>query len=139
MAFQAVLLRIASDMKSTRGNLFFYEGNSKIYRACVLELPWKDNKPRVSCIPEGVYPVTKIANHPKYGNCFLLHEVPGRSEVMIHPGNYTKQILGCLLPGDAFRDIDKDGALDVTNSKPTLNMLYKLAPNSFTLKITHAW
>ncbi len=63
-----------------------------------LELPWLDNRRQVSCIPEGTYPLTPI-DSPKYGSTWLLENVPNRSEILIHVGNYPKDSRGCILAG----------------------------------------
>jgi hypothetical protein len=135
MDFKAVLIRVNQTPKQTRGNMIFYQGDSLLYRALILELPWLNNIRGKSCIPDGEYWVDKVENHPKFGDCFLYRHVPGRSEVMIHGGNFTTEIRGCQLPGDMFRDLNKDSELDITNSKITLGALYRLAPQSFKIKI----
>lgn len=87
-----------------------------------LELPWKDNKRRESCIPVGIYPIIKHTS-PKFGKCFWIKEVPNRSGILIHPANYTRQLLGCIAPGMNHADIDKDGDLDVTSSRKAMKGL----------------
>lgn len=63
-----------------------------------LELPWKNNKSRQSCIPKGIYKVTRF-NSPSKGKCFMLLNVDGRNHILIHVGNYPKDSLGCILVG----------------------------------------
>lgn len=81
-----------------------------------LELPWHDNKRRISCIPDGVYKVKKHYS-PKFGRCFWLQDVPNRSEILIHPANYTRELLGCIAVGLDHKDIDGDGELDTDKSR----------------------
>jgi hypothetical protein len=95
-----------------------------------LELPWKDNIRRISCIPVGKYRTIKHTS-PKFKQSFWLRNVDGRSEILIHAGNFTRQILGCILPGDSHTDIDVDGTPDVTNSRVTIKKLYEILPNEF--------
>lgn len=90
-----------------------------------LELPWKNNERQVSCIPEGTYKVNPHTS-PKFGKCFWLQDVPNRSEILIHTGNFTREILGCILPGTAHRDIDGDGITDVVSSRVAMNNLLGL-------------
>ena len=87
-----------------------------------LELPWKNNERRVSCIPAGTYQIIKHTS-PKFGQCYWVQDVPNRSEILIHPANYHRQLLGCIAPGRDFIDIDGDGQLDVTASKATMAQL----------------
>jgi len=91
-------------------------------RVFTLELPNKENQTGISCIPEGEYK-TRIINSPSLGKCIDVMNVEGRSYIRIHAGNYTRQIRGCLLVGESLKDIDKDGIIDVTNSKATLELL----------------
>lgn len=93
-----------------------------LFQFKTLELPWKNNEKRMSCIPVGTYQLVKH-NSPKFGACYWVQNVPGRSEILIHPGNYHTQILGCILPGQSHSDINGDGQLDVTASKVTMGKL----------------
>lgn len=69
-----------------------------------LELPWKDNLNNISCIPAGTY--NGIMRYDKTdGWRIQLENVPNRTGVQIHMGNYTTQIAGCVLVGtDASTD-----------------------------------
>lgn len=91
-------------------------------RACTLELPYINNEQNVSCIPAGYY-IAQYRKSPSNGDVIELKNVPNRSYIQIHAGNYTSQIAGCILVGDSLADINKDGTLDVTNSKATLEKL----------------
>lgn len=99
-----------------------------------LELPWRDNRRRISCIPKGEYRVTKHSS-PKFGKSFWVREVPGRSEILIHAGNYYTDILGCILVGTGKMDINGDGNPDVTSSRLAMNKLYDILPDEFNLVI----
>jgi hypothetical protein len=125
--------------KETLGALFVYDDAGNIIYECVsLELPWLKNTPQVSCIPEGVYPVTKITS-PINGPCFLLANVPGRASIEMHIGNYAagKRIdtKGCILPGQNFQDLNGDGILDVAEATITVQHLLSIMPDSFQLTI----
>lgn len=71
-----------------------------------LELPDKENKRQVSCIPKGIYPCN-IINSPKFGQVYGVLNVPNRTNILIHAGNYggdvekgyRSDILGCILLG----------------------------------------
>jgi hypothetical protein len=64
----------------------------------ILELPWKDNAVNESCIPEGMY-IVEPYESPKFGKCFIVKDVKGRTYILIHKGNYVHDTDGCLLPG----------------------------------------
>lgn len=63
-----------------------------------LELPWKDNSNNISCIPTGTYKGI-LRYDKKDGWRIQLDNVPNRTGVQIHMGNYTTQIEGCVLVG----------------------------------------
>ena len=106
----------------------------KLFNCKTLELPWLNNKRNESCIPLGNYKVV-ARQSAKYNKHYHIQDVPGRSFVLIHIGNYYTQTKGCILVGKSVSDINGDGYLDVTNSKSALQELLKLAPNGFDLEI----
>ena len=115
MAQSIILERFFHNETKTLGDLTLYEGNRILLRVKTLELPWKDNQRRVSCIPALNY-VAKQHTSPKFGWCLWLQGVPERSEILVHSGNYTSQILGCILPGIIHDDLNNDGIMDVKHS-----------------------
>lgn len=63
-----------------------------------IELPWRDNMPNKSCIPEGVYPLT-LRQTLKRGQHLLVSNVPKRSLILLHPANNAlKELKGCIAP-----------------------------------------
>ena len=63
-----------------------------------IELPWKNNERRVSCVPEGKYFLEK-----RYSAKFKWHievkNVANRSGILFHPANNAMQELnGCIAP-----------------------------------------
>jgi hypothetical protein len=118
-----LLNRYDHDDKQTIGQLFLLGENDKIIAKWdSLELPWLDNQRRISCIPLGTYKARKHKSH-KFGRTLWLQDVPNRSEILIHSGNYHTQILGCILIGKDLKDINKDGYLDVTRSRVAMKEL----------------
>ena len=119
----------------TLGNLHVYENAKRILSFLTLELPDRDNKFRVSSIPEGIYRVVPRYS-AKFGHHFHVTDVEGRSLILIHAGNYFKDTLGCILIGKEFGDINGDGVADVLSSRASLQELLKIVPNGFELTIT---
>ncbi|MGM0376845.1 MAG: DUF5675 family protein, partial [Bacteroidota bacterium] len=72
-----------------------------------IELPDRDNKKYVSNILPGAY-YAKKETHARLGKVIRLFNVPGRSGILIHTGNYYTQIEGCVLVGDGLADLNKD-------------------------------
>lgn len=128
---QVFLNRFKGDDKQTLGELLF-EGKEL---AKTLELAWNNNNSRVSCIPTGCYKVVRRTSS-KYGNHFHVTNVPKRDFILIHNANYHYQLLGCIAVGREHVDINKDGYLDVTQSKDTMAKLLKLLPLEFELVIS---
>jgi hypothetical protein len=122
---------------ATYGEGKVLDNDVAIFEFKTLELPWKDNQRKISCIPAGDYMVEKMypTKKRKY-QYFHVTSVPGRDSILFHPGNYTHDILGCILPGEAFVDLDHDGIVDVTNTTLTLKMLTAILPDKFILTIT---
>jgi len=64
-----------------------------------LERPWRDNQRRVSCIPAGTYK-GRVLPSPRFGiDLPELLDVPGRDQILIHPGNTIDDTEGCILIG----------------------------------------
>ena len=104
------------------------------FQCFTLELPDLDNQQNISCIPAGTYKAKKY-NSPSKGLCLLLEDVPNRTYIEIHSGNFTRQIQGCILVGGSIKFIDNDSTPDVSNSKATLNKLLSLLPNEITITL----
>lgn len=112
----------------TLGRLELWRKNKHNFNCFTLELPWLNNKPNISCIPEGHYKATRYQS-PKHGDVLLLGGVIRRTYIEIHSGNYTRQIQGCILLGSSISYLDNDSIPDVTNSKNTINELLTLVGN----------
>lgn len=135
---KVVLTRLVDNGAQTLGELNVYDGHKKVMSCKTLELPWRDNKRRVSCIPKDSY---KVALRPEgesqkytYPH-YHVQNVPTRSWILIHAGNYHTQILGCILVGRTFADLNRDGQLDVTSSRDALAELLEVLGDEFILEI----
>jgi hypothetical protein len=101
----------------------------------MLELPDRSNQKNISCIPKGVYQAKKRISPSKGYEVVEYIDVPNRSYIQMHYGNYTRQLLGCQLPGIDFVDLDGDGIPDITNSRDTLKKLLSLLPERFEIEV----
>jgi len=132
---ELILVRISQNPKQTLSFLLVVGNNLEILSHYVaLELPFLDNKKNISSIPVGTYSCA-IEVHARYGKCIRVSGVFGRSGILIHVGNFHYQTSGCILVGQRFRDVDKDGNLDVVNSRVSLNDIYDSLPAQFSLKV----
>lgn len=117
----------------------------------IMELPWKHNARNVSCFPEGRYFVTKEppileddlatpidksgGRRPRNYWHFRIHNVPGRSGILVHRVGYVYHLLGCQGVGSRFTDLNKDGVLDMEGSKKKLEWLVANLPDEFWLTV----
>lgn len=131
---KATIHRRDFQSKQTLGEFRLENYGKTLFECKTLELPWLNNAQQKSCIPAGKYQVVTRFS-PKFKNHFHVLDVPGRTWILIHSGNYHTDILGCILIGDRLIDINGDGFRDVTNSKNTLHQLLQLAPEGFELVI----
>lgn len=130
-----LLQRITSTDHQTLGLLTLYdEHNFPFFLLHTLELPWRDNKTSISCIPAGIYWV-ELRWSRKYKFHFHIKDVQGRELILIHNANYVRQLEGCIAVGDSHTDIDGDGYRDVTNSVDSLKLLLDRMPDRWKLTI----
>ena len=127
-----LLERFKHQDKQTLGILYLPNG-TKFH---TLELAWNDNKKRVSCIPIGNYKVLPRTSQ-KYGKHFHIINVPNRDFILFHSGNYHTHILGCILVGLGHKDVNKDGYLDVIQSKDAMAQLLAACPDGFDVEIVN--
>lgn len=77
--------------------------NGKVYvnnrfQCFSIELPWEDNLPQHSCIPEGRYGLKKRYS-TRFGRHLLVEGVKGRELILLHPANDAlKELRGCIAP-----------------------------------------
>jgi Family of unknown function (DUF5675) len=78
----------------TNGEIFF-----NVSRVCSsIELAWKNNQNKISCIPERKYELKKRYTAAR-GWHLILDNVPGRNLILIHAANdANKELQGCIAP-----------------------------------------
>lgn len=123
---KAILIRYESGDQGT----FSVLGASG-FNCHVVELPWRDNKCNISCIPTGDY-ICKLHHSRKFGTVYHLQDVQGRTWVLTHSGNVAGDVskgwkthsAGCLIVGKYRGKIGNQKA--VLCSKPTLREFMKI-------------
>lgn len=112
-----LVLERAYFKEGTNGTLFC----SHLFLCHTIELPWKDNRRSVSCIPEGVYEVVPRFS-TKFNHHLLVKEVKNRNLILIHPANDAlKELEGCIAPVTYLCGLGKG-----TQSRPALQKLLSL-------------
>ena len=82
----------------TNGKLT-YQGQHICY---TIELPWRNNLQRLSCIPVGTYKLAK-RKYTKHGEQIGIPAVLGREAILIHAANDAQRdLLGCIAPVTAL-------------------------------------
>jgi len=128
--------RIGDLTIESKGNLSL---DSNPFKCPTLELKWADNAQGLSCIPPGIYTWNKVGpSHIPYPH-IAINGVPGREGICIHYGNFAAgahiDILGCILVGSSYADINGDGIPDIVNSKATFEKLMGLLLDNGTIEI----
>lgn len=134
------LCRLKRSDQGTEGILLYNQSNCR-----TLELPWRDNQQQVSCIPPGEYDVEiRISN--KYGRIYWVKNVPDRSYILIHSGNfagdtskgYKSHVMGCILLGQTAGYLG--GQVAVLNSRVTVRRFMEdMNYEPFKLRIMEAF
>ncbi len=80
--------------RGTNGMLT-YNGRLLCY---TIELPWHNNVPQRSCIPEGSYLLTRRYSR-RFRDHLLVNGVAGRRYILLHPANDAMaELRGCIAP-----------------------------------------
>ena len=135
MEFSLILERNKSTLHSTTGKLLLIDNkNNLILQLQTLERPWIFNERKVSCIPTGTYLVKRHVS-PKFGQCFKIQDVKGRSDILIHSGNVVNDTLGCVLVGLTSSSVDYSSSAVIYNSRKAMAVLLALIEKEIVLHI----
>ena len=135
MEFSLVLERNKSTLHSVTGKLLLLDNkNNLILQLRTLERPWVFNERKISCIPSGTYLVKRHIS-PKFGQCFKIQDVKGRSDILIHSGNVVNDTLGCVLVGLTSGTVDDTDTAMVYSSRKAMAVLLALIDKEIVLHI----
>jgi hypothetical protein len=131
-----LISRIFSNKNKTLSEITLYSENSVVLAKFKgVELPWKENQKSVSCIPANEYIGVAIKRPSNKKYAIHIQNVPTRTAILIHQANRANQLLGCIAPGQYFRDLNGDGIIDVTDSKETMELIEKHIPLGSTCNV----
>jgi hypothetical protein len=100
-----------------------------------IERPWINNKPEISCIPNGEYTLIHHDSE-KYGPVWAFvggsvsyqsNRHADRFACLIHSANYGHQVKGCLGLGKD-KGVTSDGSLAVWSSRDAIRELRTIMP-----------
>lgn len=124
---KATLLRFAYHPEATLGKLTI---DGEIFYTA--ERPFRGNKKNVSCIPCNTYTCKKYLS-PKFGNTFMISNVPNRTYILFHAGNFPeKDSEGCVLIGEKIMK----GRAAVANSKKAMKKFLDILSEEEEFEIT---
>jgi len=128
--------RVVSDDESTQGMLYIPG-----YACYTLERPWVNNKPFISCIPEGIYEAEKFQSPTRNkmldGWVVLLRDVSDRTWIEIHTANKVDELSGCIAVGQ-FKD-GTDNMPGVFESTEAMREIIALLPDKFQVRIENVF
>lgn len=108
------------------------------FKCHTIELPWRDNKTNISCIPAGTYrAVRKFSN--RFNRVLWFLEVPSRTGIMIHPANVASELRGCIALGKEYACVK--GEWGVARSIQAIKEFHEATQDFEELEVTifHAY
>lgn len=137
-----ILVRTSTSEQGTFGQLTAPNG-AKFH---TIELPWKQNQRRISCIPPGRYVCGWHASR-KFGIVPILKGVPNRDAILIHKGNYAGDVslgyksdyLGCIGIGKGVASIPvgtKQQKMIISSAVACEEVFRQLRPSEFEILIS---
>lgn len=116
---------------ATIGKMYMPSGN--VFDT--MELAWKDNIQRISCIPEGIYTLHKRVSgivqrtsKRKYDMGWEVTKVDGRTFIMIHIGNTPSNFEGCIGIGYGLGIVNNEWAI-MNSSKAFDDFMLEMESN----------
>lgn len=115
---KVTLARLESSNQGTFGCLQF-ENDGWLESFYAGELPWRDNRSNLSCIPKGTYKVLMVDWIAKNKKVYMVQNVLHRGGIFIHSANYMgdsekgyrTQLKGCIALGERLGNMENQKAL----------------------------
>ena len=105
-----------------------------------VEKPWVDlnddgiGDENQSCIAAGTYTVQRH-DSPAHGKCFQVMDVIGRTHILFHVANWSRDVKGCIGPGQGI-NLRSDM---VTSSNAAMEEMLNTLPDEWELEIINAF
>ena len=120
---------------TTHGTFGVLMDDTAVPFAITMERPWLNNQKSISCIPDGVYTAKRcrhseeynFKDSPKFGDTFVVENVPNRSHILFHTGNLDDDSHGCILVGEQFGVLGNNPA--ILASKAGFKEFFRLTSN----------
>jgi hypothetical protein len=99
-----------------------------------IELPWLENKRKISCVTEGEYILQKRFSK-KFKWHIHIQNVPGRDLILFHPANDAKKELkGCIAPVSYYTGIGK-GSFSRKSLKKLTDLVFPMLDKNTQVKL----
>ncbi len=128
---ELTLVRDKMDDRASQGRLFVNDN----FFCFTIENPWFDNVPFESCIPAESYQCGRTLS-TRFGPTFEVMGVEGRSRILFHAGNRTKDTSGCILLGEKRGALEGDPAVLISRTAVHLFLERLWGVDEFFLEIT---
>jgi hypothetical protein len=133
MKTNVVTLELVRSYYPSGTNGDIYAGGALVCHS--IELPWKDNRHQVSCIPEGSYAIGRRFS-PRFGWHLEVKGVAKRSGILIHPANDAlHELKGCIAPVSQLSGAGKGERSRLAMEK-LCALLFPVLENKTTVMIT---
>ena len=114
---KALLIRLYEKGDLTHSKFVLEDGTSYD----TIELLWKNNLPRVSCIPVGEYTFKTDYSNNKKRQVIELEGVTNRSQIQLHVATKSSDLAGCIglktkqLELEVFNKLKDGGKIKIIN------------------------
>ena len=140
-----MILRLVRNPSTPYGTFGTLTGFDFDYHS--LEKPYVDtdgnglSDPQKSCIDPAPGKTAEYQcvwhESPRYGFCYQVMDVPGRSHILLHPANWEHQLLGCIALGKGRGVLN--GKPAITQSRDAIKEFHNhMGGEKFTLHVSWA-
>ena len=116
----------------TFGDLTTPEGR----RFATVERPWLFNRKSISCVPVGEYKCKPRFYHRGGYKAIEVCNVPDRTHILFHIGNFVRNSNGCILINKSFGAINGEWC-GLSSKTAFSSFMSELGGSNFTLKISN--
>lgn len=120
-----ILRDLFFDQQASLGTCYVYDQRTQIFKSESLERGWVNNQNRISCLPEGDFPIEFEESYKFEQFLWEIKETAHRSECKFHWANYWYDLNGCVGLGNNRKYIDGDLVMDVTDSRNIIKKFHK--------------
>ena len=111
------IFRSFQDTKQTSGVIVIYNQNRfPLLSSVCLERGWNDNKPNISCLPKGNYPLKLEYSNKFDKRLWEIKNTYTRTECKFHSASFWTDLNGCISLGIIYKKINTDNYLDLSYS-----------------------